>query len=130
MNRAHPSSSPPDETPPVDIPAPPCAAPVEPAPPPPAEAPEAGPRLRSSREVYMWMRWDQRFDKNKIVIGYDAHDLGMLEAPFAGFVPDGEIPWHRVWYFRAGELVVWDRRERIDRLDELAQRGGRLVSDP
>ncbi len=72
--------------------------------------------------MYAWIRWDPRFDPGEVVIGYDAHDLGMLEVPFEAFVPDGEIPWHRVWYFRAGDLVLWDRRERIDRLAEAAHR--------
>lgn len=77
-------------------------------------------RFQTSREVYHRIRWDSRLDAHEFVIGYDARGERMEEVPFAAFIPDGDIPWHRVWYFRRGHLKVWDRRERIDRMDSLA----------
>ncbi|ADO68259.1 poly(A) polymerase [Stigmatella aurantiaca] len=77
-------------------------------------------RFTPSREVYHRIRWDPRFDAREFVIGYDAHAGEMEEVPFAAFVPDGEIPWHRVWYFRRGTHKVWDRKSRTDLLDALA----------
>jgi poly(A) polymerase len=77
-------------------------------------------RFTTSREVYHRIRWDPRLDPREFVIGYDAHTEEMAEMPFEAFVPDGEIPWHRVWYFRRGPEVVWDRRKRIDLLATLA----------
>ncbi|MDY7231411.1 poly(A) polymerase [Hyalangium rubrum] len=77
-------------------------------------------RFTTSREVYHRIRWDPRLDAREFVIGYDAHSEEMEEMPFEAFVPDGEIPWHRVWYFRRGPEVVWDRRKRIDTLATLA----------
>lgn len=77
-------------------------------------------RFTTSREVYHRIRWDPRLDAREFVIGYDAHSEEMEEMPFGAFVPDGEIPWHRVWYFRRGREVVWDRRQRIDTLATLA----------
>ncbi|WP_257460766.1 poly(A) polymerase [Archangium lipolyticum] len=76
-------------------------------------------RFQTSREVYHRIRWDPRFDGREFVIGFDAHGEALEEIPFVAFVPDGEIPWHRVWYFRRGHEKVWDRRERIDRLSTL-----------
>ena len=76
-------------------------------------------RFQTSREVYHRIRWDPRLDAREFVIGYDAHSEDMEEMPFEAFVPDGEIPWHRVWYFRRGPEVVWDRRKRIDTLATL-----------
>jgi poly(A) polymerase len=76
-------------------------------------------RFQTSREVYHRIRWDPRLDAREFVIGYDAHSEDMEEMPFEAFVPDGEIPWHRVWYFRRGSEVVWDRRKRIDTLATL-----------
>ncbi|GHG97040.1 DUF504 domain-containing protein [Comamonas sp. JC664] len=73
-------------------------------------------RFTTSREVYHRIRWDERFDPREFVIGYDTHDEVMAEMPFNDFVPDGEIPWHRVWYFKRRQQVVWDRRERLDLL--------------
>ncbi|HYH94703.1 DUF504 domain-containing protein, partial [Hyalangium sp.] len=77
-------------------------------------------RFKTSREVYHRIRWDPRLDARDFVIGYDAHSEQMEEMPFEAFVPDGEIPWHRVWYFRRGTEVVWDRAQRIDTLSTLA----------
>jgi poly(A) polymerase len=74
-------------------------------------------RFKTSREVYHRIRWDSRLDAREFVIGYDAHSEQMEEMPFEAFVPDGEIPWHRVWYFRKGPEVVWDRAKRIDTLN-------------
>ncbi len=76
-------------------------------------------RFTPSREVYHRIRWDPRLDPSEFVIGYDSHSEALEEVPFEAFVPDGEIPWHRVWYFRRGPHIVWDRRERIDLLATL-----------
>ncbi|MFB1484468.1 poly(A) polymerase [Corallococcus sp. RDP092CA] len=73
-------------------------------------------RFTTSREVYHRIRWDSRIDAREFVVGYDAHRGAMEEMPFEAFVPDGEIPWHRVWYFKRGTQVVWDRKARIDLL--------------
>ena len=76
-------------------------------------------RFTTSRELYHRIRWDPRLDAREFSIGYDAHLEQLEEMPFEAFVPDGEIPWHRVWYFKRGRQVVWDRRQRIDLLDDL-----------
>jgi poly(A) polymerase len=76
-------------------------------------------RFQTSREVYHRLRWDPRLDAHEFVIGYDARGEQLEEVSFSAFVPDGEIPWHRVWYFRRGPERVWDRRERIDRTASL-----------
>ncbi|MHA7630114.1 poly(A) polymerase [Corallococcus sp. M7] len=73
-------------------------------------------RFTTSREVYHRIRWDSRIDAREFVVGYDAHRGAMEEMPFEAFIPDGEIPWHRVWYFKRGTQVVWDRKARIDLL--------------
>ena len=70
--------------------------------------------LRTSREVYMRVRWDASFDETQFLIGYDDRAAGMKEIPFTEFVPDGDIPWHRVWYFRSGDVVYWDRARKVD----------------
>ncbi|WP_141327625.1 DUF504 domain-containing protein, partial [Myxococcus sp. AB025B] len=78
-------------------------------------------RFTTSREVYHRIRWDPRLEAREFVIGYDTHGERLEEMPFEAFVPDGEIPWHRVWYFKRGREVVWDRKERIDRLNHLVE---------
>jgi poly(A) polymerase len=37
------------------------------------------------------------------VIGYESRRHGKVEVPLPEFVPDGEVPWHRVWYIRRGD---------------------------
>ena len=76
-------------------------------------------RFQTSREVYHRILWDPRLDEHAFFIGYDARGERLEEVPFGAFVPDGEIPWHRVWYFRRGPERVWDRKERIDRMGSL-----------
>ncbi|MCP3097484.1 RNA repair domain-containing protein [Myxococcus sp. K15C18031901] len=75
-------------------------------------------RFTTSREVYHRIRWDPRLDAREFVIGYDTHGETLEEMPFEAFVPDGEIPWHRVWYFKRGRQKVWDRKERLDLLSQ------------
>ncbi|MGC4117420.1 MAG: RNA repair domain-containing protein [Myxococcales bacterium] len=74
------------------------------------------PALRPSVDVYNRIRWDARFDPSRFTIGYETRDQGMQELPFLDFVPGGDIPWHRIWYFRDPTGVVWDRRTRVDRI--------------
>ncbi len=73
-------------------------------------------KLRTSREVYDQVRWDPRLDARRIVMGYESRRDGMQEIACLDFVPGGDIPWHRVWYFRDDRQVLWDRRQRLDRL--------------
>src|SRR3954463_5529344 len=77
---------------------------------------EPSARLRTSREVYDRIRWDPHFDPAGFVIGYEARLPAPKEVPFTGFVPDGDIPWHRVLYFREGDAIVWDRRSKVDKI--------------
>jgi uncharacterized protein (UPF0248 family) len=88
----------------------------------PDEAAEALPRFGTSREAYDFIKWDEVFDKTKFAFGYDAHDDELAEIAFEAFIPGGEIPWHRIWYIRHDREIVWDRKERIDRLKELRAR--------
>lgn len=75
-----------------------------------------GARFRTSREVYDRVLWDPRFDPRHFTVVYQDRELGDLEVPLAGFVPDGDIPWHRVQAFRQHGATVWDRRARVDRI--------------
>lgn len=72
--------------------------------------------FRTSREIYDRIRWDPRFDPSRFVIGYEARLGAPKEVPFTAFVPDGDVPWHRVLHFREGATIVWDRRARVDLL--------------
>jgi poly(A) polymerase len=66
-------------------------------------------------EVYNRIVWDARLDADAFVIGYrDRHAPdGVLEMAASEWDPDGDVPWHRVRYFRCGETIVWDREQQI-----------------
>jgi poly(A) polymerase len=80
-------------------------------PPPPPPAP-----LRPSHEIYQKLRWDPKYAQASLVVGFDHHTGALKEVPFHQFVPGGDVPWHRIWYFRSGEVMLWDRRSRVDRV--------------
>ncbi|MEL6344112.1 MAG: poly(A) polymerase [Myxococcota bacterium] len=72
--------------------------------------------LKTSVELYNRMRWDPAIPAERVVIGYEDHQIGMREVPLMEFTPGGRIPWSRVWYFRLDGIRLWDRKTRIDRL--------------
>ncbi|CAE7022988.1 Leng9 [Symbiodinium natans] len=74
------------------------------------------PRLRTSEDVYNRLLHDERFHPAKVVVGYEDRFLGPLEVKLPDFRPGGDIPFHRVYYFREEEEVLWDRRARLDRI--------------
>ncbi len=79
---------------------------------PPGEPPA---KMRTSRAIYNLIKWDTRFDGAGYAIGYDDHVRPEpREIAYLAFDPDGDIPWHRVVYFRAPGGIVWDRRTRLD----------------
>lgn len=82
-------------------------------------------RFKTSREIYDQIRWDPRFQPAEVWIAYETRDAGDSEIPFEAFDPNGDIPWHRVQFFRTEAEVIWDRRSRVDRSLEIAARGPR-----
>ena len=81
--------------------------------------------LRTSREVHDQIRWDATLDERAFTVAYEERFAGLQEVPFLEFPTDGTIPWHRVWRYRVGELVVWSRRDRVDMLH--GSGGGQLA---
>ncbi|CAE7679320.1 Leng9 [Symbiodinium sp. CCMP2456] len=73
-------------------------------------------RLRTSEDVYHRLIHDERFRAAKVIMGYEDRFLGPLEVQLLDFRPGGDIPYHRVYYFREEEHVLWDRRARLDRV--------------
>jgi len=74
------------------------------------------PRLRTSEDVYHRLIHDERFRVSKVMMGYEDRFLGPLEVKLLDFRPGGDIPYHRVYYFREEGEVLWDRRARLDRV--------------
>jgi hypothetical protein len=81
----------------------------------PSQAGEKRSKLRTSKDVYDRLKWDvvqlplaegpdQTLNVSSVYIGYKDRFLGMCELPYSEFQPgeDGDIPFHRVFYFRTG----------------------------
>jgi len=72
-------------------------------------------RMRTADEVYNRIKWDNSFNKDEFVCGYEDRFKGVMEVPFDQF--DTEvIPYHRIRLFKKRGVVVWDRKLRIDAL--------------
>lgn len=78
-------------------------------------------RFPTGKQVFDRIRWDEALDPAWFTIGVVDRETesGIAEVPFEAFVPDGDVPWHRLRYFRMGAYVVWDRAERVDRLSDV-----------
>ncbi|KJE98037.1 hypothetical protein CAOG_08074 [Capsaspora owczarzaki ATCC 30864] len=87
-------------------------------------------KLRTAADIYGRLQWDRdaeayeedgvhvrgREPESDYYIGYMDRITGLCEMALSEFqpFPVGEIPWHRVWYFRNSTHIVWDRIARLD----------------
>lgn len=79
--------------------------------------------MRPADVIHAQIRWDPRLDDRRFSIGLDVHAANPKEILFAGFEPNGDIPWHRVLYFACDGVPCWDRRTGVDHVDRLADDG-------
>ncbi|KAE8372268.1 hypothetical protein BDV26DRAFT_104232 [Aspergillus bertholletiae] len=81
-----------------------------------------GAKLRSASDVLNRLRWDEEFDIEDYIVGYDDRFLGEREMPVgqwkADLTDEAFIPMHRILYFRrkSDGVKVWDRETRTDLL--------------
>ncbi|MDJ1497980.1 RNA repair domain-containing protein [Cytophagaceae bacterium DM2B3-1] len=70
----------------------------------------------TSHEIIHRILWDPRLNPQVFVIGFldRMSASGLREKPLLEWDENGEIPWHRIRYVRCGEVIVWDREQRID----------------
>ena len=73
--------------------------------------------MRTSQEIYHRVRWDARFDASRFVLGVEQRGREPKRVPLPSFDPQGDIPWHRVLFFEADGVLVWDRASGLDALD-------------
>ncbi|MGV9312270.1 RNA repair domain-containing protein [Streptomyces sp. NPDC003691] len=73
--------------------------------------------MRTSEQIYHRLRWDTRFDPARFTVGIARRGGEPGRTPLTSFVPDGDIPWHRILFFEADGERVWDRATGTDRLD-------------
>ncbi|CAJ1953608.1 unnamed protein product [Cylindrotheca closterium] len=84
-------------------------------------------KLRTASDVLSRLKWsnDEQMNAQNTIMGYDCRIHGPLEKcvdDYSGINEGGDIPEHRIQYFRlAGskdyeKLIFWDRNGRVDRL--------------
>jgi endonuclease/exonuclease/phosphatase (EEP) superfamily protein YafD/uncharacterized protein (UPF0248 family) len=72
-------------------------------------------KMATITEVYNRIVWDNRLNRNLFVAGFHERVSDAIrEKPLVQWDERGDIPWHRVRYIRCGDVVVWDREDRID----------------
>ncbi|WP_329521338.1 RNA repair domain-containing protein [Spirillospora sp. NBC_01491] len=70
--------------------------------------------LRPVQDVIARIRFDGLLDAAGFSVGYEDRFNGERESALTAFAASGDLPWHRVAYIKAGDLVVWDRRTQTD----------------
>ena len=76
-------------------------------------------KLRTSEDVLHRLQWDASYDLAAVRLGYDDRIVGPMEMPAAKFRPvseGGDLPYHRISYFRTADRLLWDRLARLDRV--------------
>lgn len=72
--------------------------------------------MRTSREVYHQILWDPRLQAGDYLLEYRERGGSTREIALIDFVPEGDIPWHRVWRIRGPQGPIWDRQQGLDSL--------------
>ncbi|GAQ80681.1 hypothetical protein KFL_000590340 [Klebsormidium nitens] len=77
----------------------------------------SGVRLKTSKQVYDLVRTNPSYDGKRCHIVY--HDRvadRYMRTALADWTPasaQGDVPWHRVWFFTYNGTVFWDRERRF-----------------
>lgn len=84
------------------------------------------PPMKTVRDVISRIKWDEELSAEDFTVGYLDRFLGIMEKGFADFSWDDlasvdhfidfAIPQHRIQYFKYLDEIVWDKRERIDKV--------------
>lgn len=93
--------------------------------------------LRTSEDVLSRLKWDDKYDINDYIIGYEDRIVGPMEMDCGSFVPiaqGGDLPYHRIWYIRERADARNDERndelygidERNDEQDGVDERNDEL----
>jgi uncharacterized protein (UPF0248 family) len=69
--------------------------------------------VKSQKDILDRIRWDTTLEEEDFVIGYLDRFLGIIESPLAAH-DFGEIPLHRIYYFKYRGTVVFDRKTKVN----------------
>ncbi|KAF5011118.1 hypothetical protein FDECE_2746 [Fusarium decemcellulare] len=77
-------------------------------------------KFRTAADVLNRLRWDDGFDANDFIVGYEDRFLGPRERAVEQWKSEQTdeefIPQHRILYFKrkSDGIIMWERRSRID----------------
>ncbi|HAS41420.1 MAG TPA: poly(A) polymerase [Microscillaceae bacterium] len=73
-------------------------------------------KLATSWEIYNQIVWNPKLNTEAFWVGFADRmaKTGIREKPLLEWANESDIPWHRIRYFRCGEVIVWNREQRID----------------
>lgn len=74
------------------------------------------PRFPGADKVVNRVKWDPTLNPDDFVVGYMDRFLGMQEMPFVEFVQDSDHTLHSIRYFIQNGVLVWHRKNRINKL--------------
>jgi len=71
--------------------------------------------LGSAEDVFNKIMWDPKYESTLFTVGYLDRFTGIMELRFDKFKnnPD-QIPFHRIYYFKLNDKIVWDRENKIN----------------
>ena len=82
--------------------------------------------MKTASDVISRIKWDEELSPRDFTVGYLDRFLGIMEKCFSDFswedlasvdhFVDLAIPRHRIQYFKYLGEIVWDKRERIDKV--------------
>ncbi|VEL25305.1 unnamed protein product [Protopolystoma xenopodis] len=81
--------------------------------------------MKTAEQVINRILWDEKIPQAEITIGYLDRFLGIVEKPFASFSWEPldsidyytfAVPKHRIQYFKYKNLIIWDKRKRLDKV--------------
>jgi poly(A) polymerase len=80
-------------------------------------------RFPTSEEIYARIKSDCIFNQAQVQITYyDGIKDALIDLPFCQWNPikaGGDIPWHRVYFFKYGYKSIWDREKKVCSMDGL-----------
>jgi len=75
-------------------------------------------KLGSAEQIFNKIRWDPKYDTSMFTVGYLDRFIGVMEMSFDKFIVNPDpIPFHRIYFFKLNDQIVWDREKKINLLE-------------
>ena len=81
--------------------------------------------MKTATDVIQRILWDESLPTEQFTVGYLDRFVGIVEKPFSSFSWEDiasvdystlAIPKHRIQYFKYKDMIIWDKRSRVDKV--------------